>query len=375
MKVSVVIPAYNARQALRILLLTLGHCELDPEHSLEVVVVDDGSDDGTGDMVAALPARFDLTYVFVPRTATSGRAAARNVGIARATGDLVVMVDADQVVIPRFLAEHVRYHEIRTDLVVLGARSDLGAGSFDEELLAREFSFAAIPPISYEDPRQLVFARFSENVNQMATCWHYTFSCNVSVRREHLLAIGGFDEAFIGWGLEDTDLGYRLRQRGLAFAYNPAAAAYHQKLQNISAKQYAEWLRNLAYLVGKHGAPELAIQSILGAAVDPATQDEELWLESVTRFEYAARALAGRLPTNLTLELVEVDEGNLAETLKCLPDRAATADLLVIDNTDGAELAGVVQCTDTPRELLYFRRPTVEDRARLLARYQIGALL
>ncbi len=82
MRVSVIVPAWNARDRLRLLLLTLGHCVLDPADSFDVVVADDGSDDGTGDMVAALSVPFDLTYRYLPRTERSGRAAARNAALA-----------------------------------------------------------------------------------------------------------------------------------------------------------------------------------------------------------------------------------------------------------------------------------------------------
>lgn len=47
------------------------------------------------------------------------------------------------------------------------------------------------------------------------------FTYNMSVRKQHLLDAGGFDEEFLGWGLEDSELGYRLKKCGLLFAYNP----------------------------------------------------------------------------------------------------------------------------------------------------------
>ncbi|MFC7381394.1 glycosyltransferase family 2 protein [Sphaerisporangium rhizosphaerae] len=372
MKVSVVIPAFNARSKLRLLLYTLAHSVLDPEDSFEVVVADDGSTDGTGEMVAELSGHDDLTYLYLPRTERSSRAAARNAAIAKATGELVVMVDADTVVGPAFLAEHVRYHRLRNDLVVIGARPDLGDGDFDEERLRREFAFDAMPAVAWGDPREKVLAEFSGNMNRLAICWHLLFSCNASVRVEHLRRIGGFDEAFLGWGLEDTDLGYRLRQAGLAFAFSASAVAYHQRRRGIDAGMYDDWVRNLAYMTAKHQAPEVAIQSIAGLAMNPAG-GRIGWVEAMRCFEVAARALDGRPPVSRTYRLMVVEEDTVETAMAELAARGATSDLLIIDETRGAELSGPVQCMDTPGELLYFHRPSATRRAEILGRYPVAA--
>ncbi|MEU3169684.1 glycosyltransferase [Streptosporangium sp. NPDC006930] len=371
MKVSVVIPAFNVRSKLRLLLYTLAHSVLDPEDSFEIVVADDGSTDGTGEMVAELAGRDNLTYLHLPRTDRSSRAAARNAGIAKATGELIVMVDADTVVGPTYLAEHVRYHRLRNDLVVIGPRPDLGDGDFDEERLRREFTFDAMPAVAWGDPREQLLAEFSGNMNRLAICWHLLFTCNASVRVEHLRRLGGFDEAFLGWGLEDTDLGYRLRQAGLAFAFNVSAVAYHQRRRGIDAGMYGDWVRNLAYMMAKHQAPEVAIQSIVGLAMNPAGRRIG-WVEAMRCFELAARALDGRLPVPGTYRLVVVEEDTVDAATAELAASGATSDLLVIDETLGAELAGPVQCVDTSGELLYFHRPSATQRAEIFSRYPVA---
>ncbi|MFD9498946.1 glycosyltransferase family 2 protein [Streptomyces sp. NPDC060035] len=366
MKISVIIPAYNSQQALELCLLTLGHTQLAPPHSYEVVIVDDGSDDGTAEMLASFRARFDLRWVTLPRTAASGRSRARNACVERATGDVVLMIDADQLITPGLVAEHVRYHELSPDLVVVGRRDELAEGPLDRDVLARSFTMQALPPVVAEDSREAVYACFSANLNNLATRWHHLYSCNASVRREHLLAVGGFDESFRGWGLEDTELGYRLHRRGLAFAYNPAAVVYHQRAQRVTTRMFAEWRRNLRRFSDKHAnAPEVVIQSVLGRPELP-------WEHCMQRFEYAARALAGRLPRPISYHLLEADDGNVTTVRDRLSSMAATTDLLVIDDSTHAELSGAVQCIDTPHELLYFRRPTAGERTRILARHQLA---
>jgi glycosyltransferase involved in cell wall biosynthesis len=365
MRVSIVIPALNAAPQLRRLLLCLQHSTVASKDMLQVVVVDDGSTDGTADLVLSFPARFDLRYAFVPRTTRSSRAAARNVGVAAADGDLVILVDADQIVAPTFVEEHLCYHRLRSDLVVIGPRVDLSGDDFDDTLLARNFTMAALPPVGRGDVRERLFEVFSANLNQLETCWHLMFTCNVSVRREHLQAVGGFDEEFKGWGLEDSDLGYRLRRRGLAFAFNAAAVTHHQKPRAISGRMFADWSRNLDHMIRKYNTGEVASQAIVGQVLDPADRSIG-WIDAMCRFELAVRALAGRTKQPEIYQRIDVTAENVAAMSELIAERALRSDLIVLDDTADAALAGLVQCIETERELLYFHRPSreVQDRLR-----------
>ena len=374
MLISVVIPAFNARDELRVLLRTLAHTVLDAGDSVEVIVADDGSTDGTGEMLSALSLPFPLVNVYLPRNDRSSRAAARNAAIARAGGAVTVMVDADQVVGPTFIREHVRYHRMRDDLVVVGPRPDLGDGAFDEELLAEEFSFEAMPPVAWADPRVALLTSLNGNLNQMATCWHLVWTCNVSVRTSHLRVVDGFDPAFLGWGLEDSELSYRLRQRGLAFAFNRAAVAYHQRSRRVDDGMFADWTANLTLMSQKHEVPEVALQSVIAMALNPT--DRRLpWIEAARRFEHAARALAGRRchAPEYHLVTVSAETTDMPAVIERLTERAATEDLVVVDETPGAALAGPVQCIDTDRELHYVHQPSREEWEAILDRLRIVA--
>ncbi|MYT27646.1 MULTISPECIES: glycosyltransferase [unclassified Streptomyces] len=293
MRISVVIPAYRARDVLELCLLSLARQSLEAQHSSEVIVVDDGSADGTDRMVAGLPSGLDLRYVYAPRSAASGRARARNLGLARAAGDLVVLLDADQVVAPTFLAEHARAHAGDDGAVVVGRRFQLGDGPVDRERLRYEFSFEALPPVVRGDEREPVLEAFDCELADLETAWHYLWACNASVRRRHLVAAGGFDEAFVGWGLEDSELGYRLTRRGLRLRYAPEAGAYHLHREPVSTARHREWRRNLAYFAGKHDDLVVALQRAFEPAIAPAGPGPGRH-ECALRFELAARVLAGR---------------------------------------------------------------------------------
>ncbi len=363
---SVVIPSYNSRDGLESLLRSLDRQRVDPDTSFEVVVVDDGSTDGTADLVHRLDLSLDLRYVFKPRTPSSGRAAARNTGIGAATGDVVIFVDADQVVPPRFVAEHAAYHRRSSALAVVGPRGNVGTVACD---LAMQDPPAETVHVGDVDSRESAFAVLGHNLDSIAAGWHFFFTCNASAGRAHLLAIGGFDERFNGWGLEDTDLAYRLRKRGLKFAYNPAAVSFHLQKQPWTQEMYAEWRANLVYFTGKHRSPDAAAQWMLDRSYsfDPDVKDLS-WLESFLRFEYAARAMEGRYQGAESPELIEVTAGNRDEVLATVAERAQQSPLLVLDHFADRELAAVVQTMPASRRTLYFARPA-GDRARILRTY------
>jgi hypothetical protein len=277
------------------------------------------------------------------------------------------MVDADEIAPPGSLAQHARLHRLRHDLVVIGPRHHLSGQVADSGDLVGDPAALIVK----RDTRDAVLGVLSHNLNNLATSWHHMFSCNASVRREHLLDVGGFDEDFTGWGLEDSELGYRLHRKGLAFAYVPEAVVYHQHRQAIDARMHGEWLRNLTHFVAKHPQPEVAAQWVIEPSVNPAA-DQSSWVECALRLEFAVRALHGRLPWE-RYQLIEVDEGNRDRVLASVARHAAEANLLIVDHLADPELCALVQTLATGHEVLYFQRPNPAELDRILATWPIAA--
>lgn len=98
--VSVIVPAYNERECIANTVISL----MAGSHPVEIIVVDDGSDDGTPDIVEAL----GLPEVTVVRQLNSGKPAALNTGVARARHELIVMMDGDTVFEPSTVRELVQ---------------------------------------------------------------------------------------------------------------------------------------------------------------------------------------------------------------------------------------------------------------------------
>lgn len=181
--ITIQICAYNGLPLLRSCLDHLARVDYDPRR-FEVVVVDDGSTDGTGDAVASFDAPFSLTLM---RERHRGIAATRNTGIRAARGDVLLFIDQDTMAAPRLLAEHWRVHTSHPRAIVSGWVRHI---------------------VSLDAPRPRV-----PGLRDLSTSPFWT--SNVSVRRRDLVAAGLFDERFTDYGWEDVDTGDRLLALGL----------------------------------------------------------------------------------------------------------------------------------------------------------------
>jgi GT2 family glycosyltransferase len=199
---SVVMPVYNGLRYLRKSLPPL--LANRDEELLEVLVVDDGSSDGSGDFARECGARV------IPSGGRLGPAAARNVAVREARGEIALFVDADVVVHPDAVNRMIRAFPDPETVAVFG--------SYDDSPADRGFSSL------YMNLRHhTVHQRPSENAQ--------TFWAGLgAVRRDAFLAVGGFDaERYAIPSIEDIELGRRLREAGGRIRRLPEIQAKHLK--------------------------------------------------------------------------------------------------------------------------------------------------
>ncbi len=195
MKFSVIIATKNRADRLDAALTSLrlqGHAP-----PTEIIVVDNGSRDGTRGVVEKHQAR----YVYEP---VPNRGRARNAGIAAATGSHLVFVDDDVIVPGGFLGVHARGH----------------AGSIFPRVVSGPIVNVATPS---DRP-----APGPGNYSGAFFC-----TCNASVPTSSLAAVGGFDERFDLYGWEDTELGVRLRAFDVGHLFDWDAYLWHIKPPHI----------------------------------------------------------------------------------------------------------------------------------------------
>jgi len=226
MKASIVVPTYRK---LAILRETLASLEGEPAERFEVIVTSDGSPDATPSFLRDYRPPFPFTPVILEQNV--GRAAARNAALERARHEIVIFLDDDMRVAPGFVAAHLAFQGAAP------TERRAGVGDVDER-----------PEVRATPIGRYMSTRGAHKVRDTAPLpWRYFTSNNASVRREDLLAVGGFDARYRAYGFEDTDLGLRLeRERGVRFAFVPAARSTH--LETYDMEQVLEKKR----ICGEH---------------------------------------------------------------------------------------------------------------------------
>lgn len=204
MFVSVVIPTYNRRPILEKCLLALEQQQACPDiNGYEVVVVDDGSTDGTPNWLRAEAEVFP--HVRLIEQSHGGPAEGRNRGVDHALGDVIVFIDSDLVVTDSFLVCHASSLVRRW-----GERGDRLCFTYG----------AVVNTANFEQPT-------AERHKLRDLSWAYFATGNVAIDKDVLQRAGLFDTGFRLYGWEDLELGERLRRMGVELIKCPAAVGYH----------------------------------------------------------------------------------------------------------------------------------------------------
>ncbi|MDI6807390.1 MAG: glycosyltransferase [Candidatus Eisenbacteria bacterium] len=233
---SVVIPTCNKKHLLSRTLGALFSQRFDGSR-FEIVVVDDGSRDGTSEILAS---PHPVPLVFERHAETRGRAPSRNTGILRATGEIVVFLDDDMIVGPDFIQAHVTAQGDARKRVVIGNVST-----------APEANGSSVS--RYLDTRGVKKVKDKKNIPP-----RYFLTNNSSVKREFLISVGLFDPEFVTYGFEDVDLGHRMGKVGGEFVYAENAKSFHihrHSLDEFLEKKVLCGKSSLRILIDKH--PEL----------------------------------------------------------------------------------------------------------------------
>jgi glycosyltransferase involved in cell wall biosynthesis len=290
---SVVIPTFNRCESLRVTLDALASQATVPG-GVEVLVVSDGSSDGTDAYLREWAARAATVQARPLFQANAGPARARNHGVREARGDVIIFTDDDVEPQPGYLLAHATRHRADEKLVLIGPMSR------DPHRRPREPVW-----IAWEHAMlQKQYDNWQQGVWAEDECGpHNFYTGNASVRRAHVMQVGGFDEGFTRQ--EDVELAMRMeRECGVHFRFDPALAALHRPLRSFDG-----WLR-VPYAYGQ-------------LDVVRAQRGDASW--NVVRESYRSRHKATRLLADFALP--GITRGNLmrsalrraAEALHAVP--------------------------------------------------------
>jgi len=215
-ELSVVLCTYNRKQTLERSLASFQNQTA--AGRFELVVVDDGSTDGTRELLDAMD--FTVPTTVVHRT--NGKlAAARNTGIEAARGGILLFVNDDTIAFPELVEQHLAMH------AQLAPRRASVLGTFEQPADALENALTR-----HLERSDLVF-RYGDMVAGETYDANRFWTANVSVDAEAVREAGCFDESFQHYGAEDIDLGLRLEELGITVVYHDMARAGHEHVLDL----------------------------------------------------------------------------------------------------------------------------------------------
>jgi glycosyltransferase involved in cell wall biosynthesis len=217
--ISVIVTTYNREDALDAALRALAH---QSDRNFEIVIADDGSRPDTARVIESWQARLPLPLKHVRHEHRGFRGGEiRNRGVRASAGEICIFLDGDCLAAADFIAAHRRLYEpgwfVTGNRILLSP--ELTAAVLARGLEAERWNFTA-----------LLAQRLRGGINRLSPTlrlplgpwrrrqhanWEGAQTCNLAVARRDLDRIDGFDCAYTGWGLEDSDLVVRLLHAGV----------------------------------------------------------------------------------------------------------------------------------------------------------------
>ncbi|MEZ5977855.1 MAG: glycosyltransferase [Planctomycetota bacterium] len=230
-----------------------------PPGTFEIVLVDDGSTDGTEEMLGGLEFPVPVTVV---RRENGGLAAARNSGLEVSRGEYVLFVNDDTIPLPNCVEEHLGAHRA-AGLVGRSAVAVLGTFEFPVEAQRNALVRAL-------ERSNLMVGYVDLEPGGTYDCFKF-WTCNVSVSLDLVRRAGLFDESFRHYGCEDTDLGARLERFGVQVLYHPRARAEHvhpmdhdyvERRAHIVARAYVRLVKKHPHLLRRWNNHTLRLEDL-----------------------------------------------------------------------------------------------------------------
>ena len=320
--VSIVIPAFNKLELTRLCLLAVQ--KNTPEGQFEIIVVDNGSTDGTGDFLKVEEAEDRLRTVV--NAENLGFAQACNQGVQAARGEYVLFLNNDTEVQAGWLDPLISLADEDANIAAVGSKLVFPDGTL-------QHAGVAIGEVIGRDPLLAVHTFYKASAdlpeaNQRRVYQALTAAC-LLVRKSAFEAVGGFDEGF--WnGYEDVDLCLRLQEKGWLMVYEPASVVIHHESQSGPAR-FQKVQENIRRLHEKWlGKAKLDVSVAADGAVSPA---------GTTRIRPYVPGAVGAAD----ISIVILTHNQLAHTKACLESIAQHTpephELILVDNgsTDGTQ--------------------------------------
>lgn len=244
MTVSLIITTYNWHEALELVLISAMKQSILPD---EIIIADDGSGIETLNIIEKIKKESSVPLHHAWQADEGFRAAsARNAAIRQASGEYLILIDGDMILHPHFIEDHLSC--AKKDTFIQGSRVLLQEEKTKEVLNQKidHFSFfeKGLKNRKNTIHSNLLFRLFSKNRDTLKGIK----TCNFALYKEDAYKVNGFNEAFVGWGREDSEFAVRLMNAGIkrrdvkfhAIAYH----LYHPENARASLAQNDKMLQD-----------------------------------------------------------------------------------------------------------------------------------
>lgn len=240
LKASIIITYYNQPKSIIVVLESLKNQVNINNLLFEIIIVNDGGS-SIEDIISLYPT---LNIRSINHSFNKGRSAARNSGVKNSKFDLLIFIDGDRFLCPNFIYSHIKRHSNSYNKAIVGDIIDVFSPNISMYESSVGNMFYDSNDIIWKFTRRYNYANTVFNLYDAAgksslNCtWVSMFSGNVSIPKQIYEDVGGFDEDFVNWGLENIDFGYRLKKKNINIEFNKNAVnfhIYHQENRNHSS--------------------------------------------------------------------------------------------------------------------------------------------
>lgn len=346
--ISIILPSYNKFPLNKLTLYSLEMQQIDLS-KMEVILLDDASTDDTPNFFMRYKPPFPFRYIRLEKNV--GRAKTRNQGIQQAQGEVLLFMDAEMIVDPKFVMRHLRRQREKERLVFSGipfskkvytcffpeftkeqireakmlAKQDqyfyMAYKKFKSINRAEKVQLLHKRDISLKKYRNLVKSHNDYAFKGLTDAERYegfdlpwiNFLCGgVSIRKDLIIEAEAFDEAFTGYGFEDWELGYRLYKLGVTFEASHKVKAYHQE-HPIFPGTKNQNMKNLHRFATKHQDMDVLLFGLIYSGlssfpgINNILKQYKECLQTNPEFNFALQALKEML--NAIIILLKIDLG------------------------------------------------------------------
>ena len=235
---------------------------------------------------------------------------AKNIGLEKAEGELVIFLDGDEIAAENFVSGHYNgYKQAGKPVMQFGLTKQV----FEEndrfyyeikELIGNGIRYWLTEPERYgldkqknyyyiKDIRLEMLEPYSYDFDKVKYKMIFTKTSNLSIPMECIRRWGGFEESYRGEEVDDWEFGYRMMKNNVDIVYNPQVAVFHlYEKERYDSRRFSEWKNNLDSMLKKYNDSFLNKLSEFTSYFDPESKydtSRNIWLDTYKHLEMGAR--------------------------------------------------------------------------------------